>query len=49
MAGVTAETQTPDGGQIMRDASGTPTGVLCDAAMGLVTKVLPLPSDALLR
>lgn len=49
IAGVTADTPSPDGGQIMRDASGNPTGVLCDAAMGLVTNVLPPSTDDQLR
>ena len=49
MAGVTAETQAPDGGHIVRDVNGDPTGVLCDAAMGLLTKFLPPPSNELLR
>nr|WP_189407659.1 amidohydrolase [Alteromonas halophila] len=41
MAGVTAETPDPEGGQIMRDASGKPTGVLIDNAMALVESQLP--------
>jgi hypothetical protein len=38
--------QTPDtiGGQIVRDASGNPTGLFVDNAMGLVSKFLPPPS-----
>jgi predicted amidohydrolase YtcJ len=46
MAGVTKETQDPAGGKIERDASGKPTGVLVDAAMELVNKVVPLPTPA---
>ncbi|MFO8099688.1 MAG: amidohydrolase [Salinibacter sp.] len=34
----------PDGGAIRRDADGTPTGVLVDAAMGLVEDHLPPPT-----
>jgi hypothetical protein len=41
LAGVTAATQDPPGGVIVRDARGHPTGVLKDAAMGLVYKVMP--------
>jgi hypothetical protein len=41
LAGVTAATQDPPGGVIVRDARGNPTGVLKDAAMGLVYKVVP--------
>ena len=33
-AGVTAATHDPDGGRIIRDASGNPTGVFIDAADG---------------
>jgi predicted amidohydrolase YtcJ len=36
----------PDGGHIHRDADGTPTGILVDDAMGLVTDEIPPPSDA---
>lgn len=41
LAGVTSRTQNPPGGEIVRDAQGNPTGVLKDAAMGLVDKVIP--------
>lgn len=34
----------PSGGRILRDASGDPTGVLIDAAMGLVRSAIPDPS-----
>ncbi|QJD89925.1 amidohydrolase [Duganella dendranthematis] len=46
MAGVTRETPDPAGGKIERDVSGKPTGVLVDAAMELVNKVVPLPTPA---
>ncbi|MYM33866.1 amidohydrolase family protein [Duganella sp. FT94W] len=46
MAGVTRDTQDPAGGKIERDASGKPTGVLVDAAMELVNRVVPLPTPA---
>ena len=36
----------PDGGRIERDADGTPTGVLVDAAMALVEDHLPSPTAA---
>lgn len=35
-AGITAATPDPDGGRLIRDASGAPTGVLVDNAMDLV-------------
>ncbi len=41
LAGVTAATPDPPGGLIVRDAAGSPTGLLKDAAMGLVNKVVP--------
>ena len=40
-AGITERTQDPPGGAIVRDANGFPTGVLKDAAMDLVTRVIP--------
>jgi predicted amidohydrolase YtcJ len=50
LAGITAKTPDPPGGAIVRDASGQPTGILKDAAMGLVYKVIPPPSrEARLR
>ncbi len=45
LAGITRSTQDPPGGAIVRDQSGEPTGVLKDAAMGLVYKVIPPPAD----
>jgi predicted amidohydrolase YtcJ len=48
LASISADTASPEGGAIRRDASGAPTGVLCDAAMGLLTAVIPSPSSELL-
>ena len=45
-AAVTAATKDPPGGTIVRDAKGQPTGVLKDAAMSYVTKVIPPLTDA---
>jgi predicted amidohydrolase YtcJ len=45
LAGVTRETPDPPGGTIVRDAGGEPTGVLKDAAMNYVYKVIPSPSE----
>ncbi|MGB4596027.1 MAG: amidohydrolase family protein [Anaerolineaceae bacterium] len=41
LAGITNDTPDPVGGEILRDASGQPTGVLLENAMGLVNKVIP--------
>ncbi|MEO1582445.1 MAG: amidohydrolase family protein [Pseudomonadota bacterium] len=43
LAGITNETADPSGGMIMRDASGSATGVLVDSAMDLVEAVIPEP------
>ncbi|HEY6402001.1 MAG TPA: amidohydrolase [Blastocatellia bacterium] len=48
LAGVTRETPDPPGGTIVRDADGEPTGVLKDAAMNYVNKVIPNPSDEMM-
>jgi predicted amidohydrolase YtcJ len=41
LAGISRETPDPDGGKIGRDAAGQPTGILFEAAIGLVTRVIP--------
>lgn len=46
LAGVTRATPDPAGGLIVRDAGGEPTGVLKDAAMNLVGKMIPSPGFA---
>ena len=40
-AGITESTPDPPGGAIVRDANGLPTGVLKDAAMESVARVIP--------
>jgi len=44
LAGVTASTPDPPDGHILRDADGEPTGLLQDAAIDLVSGVIPPPS-----
>jgi predicted amidohydrolase YtcJ len=39
----------PDGGRVLRDAAGRPTGVFMDFANPLVEAHIPIPSDALLE
>ena len=45
LAGITRETIDPPGGSIGRDERGEPTGILKDAAMGLVARVIPDPTN----
>ena len=50
MAAVGAKTEDPPGGTIVRDAHGEPTGLLKDAAMSLVYRVIPpMTREARLR
>jgi len=44
LAGITRDTPDPPGGTIVRDAAGEPTGVLKDAAMDRMDRVVPEPS-----
>lgn len=46
IAGITRATPDPDGGKIVRDAQGNPTGVLVDNAELLVARHVPPPTDA---
>jgi predicted amidohydrolase YtcJ len=46
-AGITAATKDPEGGRIIRDAQGNPTGVFVDAAESLIDGKVPPPSFAL--
>ena len=40
-AGITSETESPEGGEILKDADGNPTGVLLNRARTLLETVLP--------
>jgi predicted amidohydrolase YtcJ len=44
MAGVTASTPNPVGGEIVRESSGEPTGIFFEDAMQLVSKIIPEPT-----
>lgn len=44
LAGVTAATANPPGGEILRDGAGQPTGILLEDAMDLVGHRLPEPT-----
>ncbi|MEQ8204566.1 MAG: amidohydrolase [Woeseia sp.] len=48
LAGVDADTPDIDGGTIVRDADGYPTGVLKDNALPLVMAAVPAPGDELM-
>jgi predicted amidohydrolase YtcJ len=48
-ANVTAETAAPSGGEILKDESGQPTGLLVDAAEQLVSGLTPQADPAALR
>jgi len=42
MAGITKDTPDPEGGKIYKDsATGAPTGILANAAQGMVTRLMP--------
>ncbi len=45
-AGITRDTPDPEGGRILRDAAGEPTGLLVDNGVGLVQGVIPVPAAA---
>ena len=45
LAGIDRQTVDPPGGAIVRDERGEPTGILKDAAMSLVYRVIPDPTD----
>ncbi|MCT8988371.1 amidohydrolase [Shewanella sp. KJ10-1] len=41
LAGISASTVSPEGGEIVKDEQGNPTGVLIDNAMNLVFNIIP--------
>jgi predicted amidohydrolase YtcJ len=46
LAHITRETRDPQGGAILRDAAGEPTGVLVDSAAALVNGIIPAITQA---
>jgi hypothetical protein len=46
LAGIGSGTSDPEGGRILKDAEGRPTGILLDTAMELVAKHIPPPTTA---
>jgi predicted amidohydrolase YtcJ len=46
LAGIDRDTPDPEGGLVIRDAAGDPTGLLKDRATELVERVIPAPTDA---
>jgi predicted amidohydrolase YtcJ len=43
-AGITSSTTDPEGGRIVRDSGGNPTGVFIDAAQSLIDRAVPAAS-----
>lgn len=46
LAGITKDTPEPEGGEIVRDPQGEPTGWLKEEAVGLVERLIPKPTQA---
>ena len=46
MAGISAETPDPEGGEIVRDENGEPTGILLETAIQIVAAAEPEPTEA---
>jgi len=44
LAGITADTPDPEGGKIIRDESGAPSGIFVDSAMDLIERHIPEPT-----
>jgi predicted amidohydrolase YtcJ len=49
LANITKDSLDPDGGKILRDANGEPTGILIDNAVDLIVAVRPQPSKEEIR
>src|SRR5439155_13789106 len=48
-AQITRATAAPSGGQILKDATGAPTGILLNSATDLLARALPPRTDAQLE
>lgn len=46
MSGINRDSEDPQGGEILRDSDGNPTGCLTDTAMEPVTKLIPQPDKS---
>jgi len=44
-AGITRDTPTPSGGEVLRDRDGSPTGIFKDQAEGLIERAIPDPTE----
>jgi hypothetical protein len=45
LAGITKDTRSPEGGDVIKDETGAPTGIFVDRAMGLVRVPDPTPDQ----
>ncbi len=46
LAGIGSSTDPPPGGEILREAGGSPSGVLTETAIPLVQSAMPVPTDS---
>lgn len=44
LAGISRQSKSPEGGEIVKDSDGEPTGILVDNAMNLVFDLMPKPT-----
>lgn len=49
LAGIDRTSVSPDGGEIIKDAKGNPTGIFIDNAMNLITDIIPSTSTQEMR
>jgi len=49
LAGITADTEAPTGGEIRKDARGAPTGLLLNRAVPLLDDAIPAPTNEQLQ